>query len=115
MCDGKDHGKTIPSWISCREVVRQLLDYSDGTLDDGARRTLDRHLKMCPSCREFLAQYQCLPGLVGEALTGADEDHGRIPADAAERLKLFLATEMKKSAGIHADKLNDDLDESGDV
>jgi anti-sigma factor RsiW len=43
--------------MTCREVADFILAYSTGELSDGVREIFDRHLSVCPNCREYLAQY----------------------------------------------------------
>ncbi|GEM_PF-1515580 len=100
VSDKKRCGSGIPPWLSCREVIAGLLDYSDGTLDEDRRRALDRHFKLCPPCREYLAQYLALPGLVAAALKssaprGLDEA-------AAERLEAFLRGHVQGACAADA-------------
>jgi anti-sigma factor RsiW len=43
--------------MTCREVADFILDYSTGELCDEVREVFERHLSVCPNCREYLAQY----------------------------------------------------------
>ena len=84
MCEANPPNPKAPAWLSCQEVVDQLLDYVDGELSPEARQQLERHFKLCPPCREFLGQYRALPGLCSRALGQA------MPDEAVERLANFL-------------------------
>lgn len=67
-------------------------------MDEATRRSVDRHLKMCPPCREFLSQYRSVPLLVGDALNQSDKEHSGIPPDVAGRLMTFLKARMGEAA-----------------
>jgi anti-sigma factor RsiW len=43
--------------MTCREVADFILDYSTGELSLEVRGMFERHLSVCPNCREYLAQY----------------------------------------------------------
>lgn len=40
--------------LSCDDAARAIVRLSDGTLDAGARATLDAHLELCADCRAAL-------------------------------------------------------------
>ncbi|PIP83054.1 MAG: hypothetical protein COR54_11670, partial [Elusimicrobia bacterium CG22_combo_CG10-13_8_21_14_all_63_91] len=40
--------------LRCKQLVKRLSDYIDGTLDDSFCDHLDRHLKDCAPCEAFL-------------------------------------------------------------
>lgn len=88
VSDKKKCGPGSPPWISCREVIADLLDYADGTLDEDRRRMLERHFKLCPPCREYLAQYLALPRLAAAALDASGPKV--LDEAAAKRLEAFL-------------------------
>jgi anti-sigma factor RsiW len=43
--------------VTCREVADFILEYSTGELSGEVREVFERHLSVCPNCREYLAQY----------------------------------------------------------
>ena len=43
--------------MTCREVADFLLDYTTGELAGSERATFERHMSVCPNCREYLALY----------------------------------------------------------
>jgi anti-sigma factor RsiW len=44
--------------VTCHEIAGFLLEYSTGELPADVREIFDRHLSVCPNCREYLALYQ---------------------------------------------------------
>ena len=44
--------------ITCRELIDFLDDYIDGQLEPESRESFERHLRVCPSCRAYLASYR---------------------------------------------------------
>jgi anti-sigma factor RsiW len=50
------HRATVPDELSCRELVRLVTDYLEGTLPDADRRRFDTHLTNCDGCTIYLAQ-----------------------------------------------------------
>ena len=36
--------------ITCKQLLKELTDYVDGSLDAGARVALEAHLAKCPNC-----------------------------------------------------------------
>ena len=45
-----------PDELTCRELVRLVTDYLEGTLSETDRRRFDRHLTKCDGCSTYLAQ-----------------------------------------------------------
>ena len=43
--------------MTCREVADFLMDYTTGELAVSERATFERHMSVCPNCREYLALY----------------------------------------------------------
>jgi anti-sigma factor (TIGR02949 family) len=41
---------TSPDQMRCEEVIRHILEYLDGEIDDEKRRHIDRHLQECRGC-----------------------------------------------------------------
>jgi anti-sigma factor RsiW len=44
--------------LTCRELVRLVTDYLEGTLPEHDRRRFDTHLTGCDGCTAYLAQMQ---------------------------------------------------------
>lgn len=42
------------SVLRCKQLIRHLSDYIDGTLDDSICEHLDSHLGYCKPCRAFI-------------------------------------------------------------
>jgi len=42
----------------CREARASMSDYLDGELDEPVARRLRRHVRWCPSCQRFLANFR---------------------------------------------------------
>ena len=47
-----------PLMITCREFEDFILDYLEGRLDRRDRLLFELHIRMCPACRSYLADYQ---------------------------------------------------------
>jgi predicted anti-sigma-YlaC factor YlaD len=43
--------------VTCREFTEFILDYSSRDLSVEVRELFERHLSVCPNCREYLALY----------------------------------------------------------
>jgi predicted anti-sigma-YlaC factor YlaD len=43
--------------LTCRDTIDALMDYLDGTMPATQRARMEEHLKICRSCRNFLASY----------------------------------------------------------
>jgi anti-sigma factor RsiW len=80
-------------YITCRELIEFLIDYVDGALPEERRTEFERHLKVCPSCRNYLDSYRMTIKLGKAALTPSDEPasgvapEGLVRAVRAARLK----------------------------
>lgn len=59
-------------YITCRELIDFLADYLDGTLAPAMRHEFERHLKVCPSCVNYLESYRQTVSL-GKTLAAPDE------------------------------------------
>lgn len=45
-------------YLTCLEMLNFIMAYLDNELDAEQRFDFDRHLKVCPSCQNYLASYQ---------------------------------------------------------
>ena len=70
--------------LSCRELVRLITDYLEGTLSVRDRRRFDRHLRGCDGCTTYVEQMRQTIRLCG-TLTEQDIS----PAARAELLAVF--------------------------
>jgi anti-sigma factor RsiW len=43
--------------ITCRQLVELLVDFVSGELPEEHRQVLDKHLKLCPPCVNYLETY----------------------------------------------------------
>ena len=53
--------------LTCRELTEFLDDYFAGALAADRRAVFDRHLAVCPDCRNYLASYRATVRLVKAA------------------------------------------------
>ena len=44
--------------LCCRDVVDRLGDYADDDVASALRELIDKHLRACPNCRCYFAQYR---------------------------------------------------------
>jgi anti-sigma factor RsiW len=70
--------------LSCRELVRLITDYLEGTLSVRDRRRFDRHLRGCDGCTTYVEQMRQTIRLAG-TLTEQDIS----PAAREELLAAF--------------------------
>jgi len=70
--------------LSCRELVRLITDYLEGTLSVRDRRRFDRHLRGCDGCTTYVEQMRQTIRLAG-TLTEQDIS----PAAREELLAVF--------------------------
>ena len=70
--------------MTCRELAAFILDYSSGGLPLSTRLIFERHLSVCPNCREYLAHYLVAVRLGRMAFV--DEEASAIEAGVPEDL-----------------------------
>jgi anti-sigma factor RsiW len=73
-----------PPEISCREVVRLITDYLEGTLSVRDRRRFERHLRGCDGCTTYVEQMR-----ETIRLTGTIEEEDLSPEAREELLHAF--------------------------
>lgn len=56
----------VPSEMTCRELVRVVTDYLEGTLPLEDRTRLESHLVFCDWCVEYLEQMRTTLRIAGE-------------------------------------------------
>ena len=80
--------------IVCRQAVSLVAGYIEGSLGRRDRRSLERHLAVCPNCSEYLAQMRATIAAAGtvepEQLSAAARD------DLVDVYKRFLAEKTQK-------------------
>jgi anti-sigma factor RsiW len=53
--------------LVCKQAVALMSDYLDGRLPERDARRLERHLRGCPHCSEYLAQLRATIDALGAA------------------------------------------------
>jgi anti-sigma factor RsiW len=51
--------------LACRQAIELMTDYLEGTLSRRQRRRLERHLRGCPNCSNYLEQIRITIRLSG--------------------------------------------------
>lgn len=68
--------------MTCREVADFLADYVAGVLAADIRAQFERHLRVCPNCRAYLATYRATIELGRRAFAIPDADaQTAVPAE----------------------------------
>jgi len=49
--------RVSPRMITCKEFNSFIFDYTEGLLSDKQLTLFERHMKVCPMCRNFLKTY----------------------------------------------------------
>jgi len=49
--------RVSPRMITCKEFNEFIFDYTEGLLSDKQLKLFERHMKVCPMCRNFLKTY----------------------------------------------------------
>ena len=70
--------------LTCREFVRFLDDYIDGTQPTEVRAEFERHLAICPPCVDYLKTYRDTISLARAAC--AEDPSLPAPGDVPEEL-----------------------------
>jgi anti-sigma factor RsiW len=60
-------------YITCRQLIDLIADYTDGTLAPEPRRECERHLEICPPCVAYLESYELTLRLGKSALADMGE------------------------------------------
>lgn len=82
--------------MTCRDVAEFMMDYLSGELPESVRRNFESHLKACPNCVRYLANYKATIELGRRAF---DEDCGD-PATAGVPDDLVRAIVAARKAGL---------------
>ncbi|PYN89684.1 MAG: hypothetical protein DMD87_04740 [Candidatus Rokuibacteriota bacterium] len=70
--------------MNCREAIDVLVDYLDATLTPDVLAQLEAHLRVCASCRAYLATYK------RSAELAAKVNRVEMPPEVRQRLRDFL-------------------------
>lgn len=65
-------------YMRCDEVIDFIADYLDQHLPEETLSEFERHLRVCPSCVEFIASYQRTVYLAKESAANPPEE---VPED----------------------------------
>lgn len=81
------------------QLRRDLGSYVVGALDPGDRSRLEAHLGTCPACREELAAYAGLPGLLSRVTLDEVVNQSLLPAPALLP-RLLDTVEQERQASV---------------
>ncbi len=74
--------------LTCRDVIEFVMAYLDNELGSDERRKFEEHLKVCPSCVNYLDSYKLTVRLGKSVLTNLDDPaDGRVPADMLKAIR----------------------------
>jgi predicted anti-sigma-YlaC factor YlaD len=69
--------------MTCRELVGFPIDYLENVLPTGQRAAFERHLRVCPACRNYLNSYRQSIRIAHRALRTTNDP---VPVDVPEDL-----------------------------
>jgi hypothetical protein len=81
---------TVLTNKTCKEVTDLIIGYLDNTLSLTVKRDLERHLRICPDCVNFLNTYR------KTAATSASLRPEAMPAKVRENILEFLRSRIRK-------------------
>ena len=64
----------MPLMITCRQFEDFLIDYLEGELPDRQKFVFELHLKVCRSCRDYMAAYKRAAEVSTAVLSGDDAE-----------------------------------------
>jgi anti-sigma factor RsiW len=67
-------------FLACQELVELITDYLEETLPAGERRRFERHLAICPGCRNYVEQMRITIRTLGHVPPAS------LPAETRQRL-----------------------------
>lgn len=73
-------------YLACGEVITFLFEYLEDELDAGRRAEFDRHLAICPSCRNYLSTYRETLLLVRNQQPADEAEIPEVPQHLVEAL-----------------------------
>jgi len=74
-------GARTPVPMTCRQFEDFIVSYLDGSLDKGARRAFETHIRACRACHDYLAAYRETIVLGKRVFDGLDEIPATVPED----------------------------------
>jgi predicted anti-sigma-YlaC factor YlaD len=77
--------------MRCRDLVELASDYLEMALDDRESERLDRHLRLCQGCREYVQQLRRVIGLLARLGDGRGRPNPDSPVVAPSLLAAFRA------------------------
>lgn len=66
---------------SCREFEGLAYDFLEGKLDDKCMKSIDKHMKLCPPCIDFMESYRRTRSM------GQNDDVPEVPPEFKIHLK----------------------------
>lgn len=92
--------RASPNMITCKEFNDFIFDYTEGLLSENQTKLFERHMKFCPSCRNFLKTY-IATYKAGKAILPYDDlvVPNTIPKDLLDAISDLGDTHSKHSAG----------------
>ena len=82
--------------MTCRELTSFIGEYLAGELDIEVRTTFDRHLSVCPNCRQYVADYQRTVQLSRSTISDADDP---VPGDVPDALVSAILAARRRQDG----------------
>ncbi len=76
--------------ITCRDLIGSLMDYLDSVMTADEIATVQEHLALCPSCRNYLESYVQTVRLTRTELRKADAPPPVLPEELAQRIRKSL-------------------------
>ncbi len=67
----------------CKQLVETVTEYLEGTMPETERARFERHLEICPSCVDYVAQLRRVIDLSGRVTV---DDVDALPKQAREEL-----------------------------
>ena len=65
--------KAPKPYMTCKEVIDFIMAYLDAELSPEQRHEFERHLKVCPSCVNYLESYKTTVSMGKAAMQDPDE------------------------------------------
>lgn len=78
--------------LTCRELIGSLMDYLDGVLTDKEMASMQEHLRLCPSCRNYLESYVQTVRLTKAELRKADAAMPVLPEELVRHIHKAMDT-----------------------
>ena len=85
---------------TCKDVHEFLMRYVDGQLSDDERKVFEDHLKICPSCIDYIASYKTCIELGKTYKECCDEE---APKEMPDTLTQAILKARKAAGSPHGD------------